>query len=86
MPHQRENGPSAPVQGRPALRPHHHSHSSPMSHISGSQDYTKHHLTPANRKTAYGGSNPVPSVTGSRYAGARAAPSAVVYHNSGGAN
>jgi len=87
LPHQRELGPSAAVTGRPQVndrRPHHHSASSPMSHISGTQERTHTHSTPiGSRVCGTMGSSSSANVAGSRLAGARQTPSAPVYNNCG---
>lgn len=84
LPHQRENGPSAPVSGRPGARPHHHSQSSPMAHISGSKDFTSHHFQPVGfRVPGAVGVNTTPQLAGSRFAGARRTPSSPVYSTCG---
>lgn len=87
LPHQRENGPSAAVSGRPNRRPHHQSMSSPASHISSTKDLTGHHYQPRGfRVPGPVGSNTNPSVAGSRTAGARLTSSQQVYNTCGTAN
>jgi len=71
LPHQRENGPSAAVHGRPGSRPHHHSTSSPMSHITGTRDFTKSHSGIGFRSYGPAGAPPPPAVAGTKFAGAR---------------
>lgn len=88
MPHQRENGPSAAVVGRPrASRVHHHSMTSPAAHVSSTRDFTCHHNQPVGfRLTGGAGTNTAPNVAGSRHAGARITPSTTVYNSAGTAN
>jgi len=86
-PHQRENGPSAAVSGRPDRRPHHQSMSSPASHISATKDWSGHHNQIRGFRVPGGqGNNTNPSIAGSRSAGARVTPSQQVYNTCGTAN
>merc|ERR1711998_64380 len=65
LPHQRENGPSAAVSGRPGSRPHHQSMSSPGSHLCATKDYTSSHIQPVGFRVSGGvGRNSQPSIAG----------------------